>query len=165
MRSIRALLPVLLAVAAGASSLAAQAPAEQEVRQAVDRLFAGMRAGDSTVVRAAFHPTARLQSVGIREGQPSVLRADSVGAFVRAVGTPHTDVYDERISNVQIRVDGDLATAWMDYAFFTGERFSHCGVNAFQFFRAPEGWKIIAITDTRRRECPNIPGARRAPAP
>jgi hypothetical protein len=160
MRLIRALFPVLLAAAA-ATPLAAQAPAEQEVRQAVDRLFAGMRAADSTVVRAAFHPTARLQSVSVREGT-TMLRTDSVDAFVRTVGTPHTEVYDERISNVQIRVDGELATAWMDYAFFAGERFSHCGVNAFQYVRVAEGWKILQITDTRRRECPNIPGARRA---
>lgn len=161
MRPIRALFPVLLAAAAGATPLAAQTtPAEQEVRQAVDRLFAGMRTGDSTVVRAAFHPTARLQSVSNRDGT-AVLRQDSIDAFVRAVGTPHTEVWDERISNVQIRVDGDLATAWMDYAFFAGDRFSHCGVNAFQLVRGARGWQVIQITDTRRRECPNIPGARR----
>ena len=161
MRLMRALVPVLLA-AVGAAPLAAQAPAEQEVRQAVDRLFDGMRAGDSTVVRAAFHPQARLNSVGVREGV-AMLRTDSVSAFVRAVGTPHTEVWDERISNVQIRTDGELATAWMDYAFYAGDRFSHCGVNAFQFFKGAEGWQILQITDTRRRECPNIPGARRAP--
>ncbi|HEY0036281.1 MAG TPA: nuclear transport factor 2 family protein [Longimicrobium sp.] len=159
---ILALIPVLLAALAGASPAAAQTPAEQEVQQAVVRLFDGMRAGDSTVVRAAFHPQARLNSVGVRNGTV-VLRNDSVGAFVRAVGTPHTEVWDERISNMQVRVDGELATAWMDYAFFAGERFSHCGVNAFQFVKVAEGWQILQITDTRRAECPNIPGARRAP--
>ncbi len=164
MRALRLIVPVLLAAAA--SPLAAQAPAaqtqeQQEVRQAVDRLFGGMRTGDSTVVRAAFHPEARLQTTAMRDGQ-SVLRTDSVGAFVRAVGTPHTEVWDERISNVEIRVDGPLATAWMDYAFYAGDKFSHCGVNAFQFFKASTGWQILQITDTRNRECPRIPGARRA---
>lgn len=164
MRALRLMFPVLLAAAA-ASPLAAQAPAaqtpeQQEVRQAVERLFNGMRAGDSTVVRAAFHPQARLQTTAVREGQ-AMLRTDSVDAFVRAVGTPHTEVWDERISNVEIRVDGPLATAWMDYAFYAGDRFSHCGVNAFQFFKAAQGWQIIQITDTRNRECPRIPGARR----
>jgi hypothetical protein len=163
MRSIRALLPVLLAAAAGASPLAAQSPAtaEQEVRQVVEKLFNGMRTGDSTAVRSAFHPQARLQTTALRQGEP-VIRTDSLDAFVRAVGTPHAEVWDERVSNLEIRTDGELATAWMDYAFYRGDTFSHCGVNALQFFRSKEGWKIIQIADTRRRECPRIPGARPA---
>jgi hypothetical protein len=162
MRSIRALLPVLLAVA-GASPLAAQssATAEQEVRQVVEKLFNGMRTGDSTAVRSTFHPQARLQTTALRQGEP-VIRTDSMDAFVRAVGTPHNEVWDERVSNLEIRTDGELATAWMDYAFYRGNTFSHCGVNALQLFRSKEGWKIIQIADTRRRECPRIPGARPA---
>lgn len=131
---------------------ASAAPREAaEVRATIDRLFDGMRRGDSTAVRAAFHPEARLMTIGVREGRP-VLGGGSVDAFVRAVGTPHDDTWDERISNVEIRVDGNLATAWMDYSFYAGERFSHCGVNAFQLFRGPEGWKVFHIADTRRRE-------------
>lgn len=137
-----------------ATSAKAQVSAEQEVRAVVDRLFTGMRQGDSTIVRSVLHPQARLLSASMRQGEP-VLRADSIDAFVRAVGTPHDQVWDERIANVQIRVDGPLASAWMDYAFYAGDQFSHCGVNAFQFFRTAQGWKVIQITDTRRREgCP-----------
>jgi hypothetical protein len=55
-------------------------------------------------------------------------------------------------------VDGPLATAWMDYTFHVGERFSHCGVNAFQLFRSDDGWQIIQIADTRRSECPRTEG-------
>lgn len=129
----------------------ATSPEAAAVRATIDRLFDGMRAGDSTVVRAAFHPEARLMTIGTREGKP-VMGTVSIDAFVRAVGTPHDDVWDERISNVEIRVDGNLATAWMDYSFYTGDKFSHCGVNAFQLFRGPEGWKVFHIADTRRRE-------------
>ena len=154
MRPIVLLTLVLAPLLCHPTSAQAQVSAEQEVRAAIDRLFTGMRQGDSTVVRSVFHPEARLMSASIRQGEP-VLRVDSPDNFVRAVGTPHDQVWDERISNVQIKGDGPLASAWMDYAFYTGERFSHCGVNAFQFFRTPEGWKVIQITDTRRREgCP-----------
>ncbi len=148
---------LLLILLAFPSSALAQS-AEQEVMATVQRLFDGMRAGDSTVVRSVFHPSARLVSVGMREGAP-VLREDAIDAFVAAVGTPHDEVWDERIWNTQVRVDGNLATAWMDYAFYLGERLSHCGVNAFQLFRGPEGWRIIQIADTRRREgCQTPPG-------
>jgi type II secretory pathway pseudopilin PulG len=147
-------LAAALLLALPPSSAAAQATAEQEVRAVVDRLFDGMRAGDSTVVRSVFHPQAGLFTTTVRDGQP-LMRSDSIAAFLRAVGTPHEEVWDERIANVEIRVDDPLATAWMDYRFHLGERFSHCGVNALQFFRTPEGWKIIQIIDTRRQSCPS----------
>jgi len=164
MRPIRLFVAVLLATAAGAGSVAAQAATpEQEVKAVVERLFNGMRAADSAAVHAVFHPQARLQTTAVRQGEP-VLRTDSIEAFLRAVGTPRTEVWDERVSNLEIRTDGDLATAWMDYAFYLDNRFSHCGVNALQLFRTKDrGWQIIQIIDTRRRECPRIPGARPAP--
>jgi len=167
MRPFCLLFTALLATVAGAGPVAAQSAApsrpEQEVKAVVERLFDGMRAGDSAAVHAVFHPQARLQTTAVRQGEP-VLRTDSIEAFLRAVGTPHAEVWDERVSNLEIRTDGDLATAWMDYAFYLGERFSHCGVNALQLFRTKDrGWQIIQIIDTRRRECPRIPGARPAP--
>jgi hypothetical protein len=152
MRARHALFLIVAALVA-VRPAAAQTTAEQEVRQVVERMFNGMRTGDTTMVRSVFHPQARLQSTSVRQGVPT-LRTDSIDAFIRFIGTPHTEVYDERISNVQIRVDGELATAWMDYAFYRGTQFSHCGVNAFQLFRSPDGWKIIQVADTRRPSCP-----------
>lgn len=151
-------------LAQGPAAPAARPPlstAEAEVAAAIDRLFDGMRAGDSAQVRAAFHPAARLQSVGVREGAP-VLMTDSVGAFVAAVGRPHDQVWDERIEGLEVKVDGNFATAWMRYAFYLGERMTHCGVNALHLFRGADGaWKITQITDTRRREgCAPIPAQR-----
>ena len=160
MRPLVLLLTALAVSLAGAPSARAQASPEAEVRAAIDRLFDGMRKGDSTMVRSVFHPQARLMSAGVREGRP-VLRTDSIDAFVRAVGTPRTEVWDERISNVQIQVSGNLASAWMDYAFYRGETVSHCGVNAFHFFRDAGEWRAIQVTDTRRRE--GCPGHRKDP--
>ena len=68
-----------------------------------------------------------------------------------AVGSPHDVVWDERIWDVRIDVRDNLAAAWMDYAFFAGDQFSHCGVNAMQFARNADGeWKLIHLADTRR---------------
>lgn len=153
MPSVHRLALALLLGCAFAAPLAAQSPGEQEVRAVIDRLFDGMRAGDSTAVRSTLHSEARLVTTSLRDGQ-TVLRTDPVDGFVRAVGTPHPEVWDERISNVEIRVDEPLATAWMNYSFYAGDQFSHCGVNAFQFFRGPDGWQIIQIADTRRESCP-----------
>jgi hypothetical protein len=148
------ILAALAMLIATTAPLRAQAPADGEagVRAAIEQLFDGMRSGDSTAVRAVFHPEARMLSAAIRNGE-TVLQAGSVDEFVRAVGTPHAEIWDERIDDVEIEVDDPLATAWMDYRFHLGEAFSHCGVNAFQFLRTAEGWRVIQITDTRRREC------------
>ena len=48
-------------------------------------------------------------------------------------------------------MDGPLATVWVEYSFYLGTRLNHCGVDAFQVARGPDGWKIIALADTRRR--------------
>lgn len=152
----RRILAPLVVVAAAATPLQGQAALEGEagVRAAIEQLFDAMRGGDSTAVRAVFHPEARMLSAVLRNGTPE-LQAGSIDEFVRAVGTPHAEVWDERIDDVEIEVDDPLATAWMDYRFHLGETFSHCGVNAFQFLRTADGWQVIQITDTRRRECPD----------
>lgn len=148
---------VLLAALLAAAPLAAQsAPAraaeERAVLAVVGRLFDAMRAGDSAAVRALFHPDAQLLTVAGRAGGAPTLRSDSVGTFVRAVGTPHAEVWDERTANERVFVDGALAVVWTDYAFYAGEKFSHCGVDAFQLFKGPDGWRIVSLADTRRRE-------------
>lgn len=132
--------------------------AADQVRMTVDRLFDGMRAGDSTMVRAVLHPEARFQTSMIRDGEP-MLHTGSADRFVEAVGTPHDEVWDEKVWDVEIRVDDNLAQAWMNYAFFLGDNFSHCGVNAMQLVYDGTAWKIIQITDTRRTEGCEIPGA------
>ena len=51
------------------------------------------------------------------------------------------------------RIDDDLAQVWTDYAFYAGEKFSHCGIDAFQLIRGSDGrWRIINLIDTRRQE-------------
>ncbi len=137
-----------------AASSAAQSPADlssEGVRAVIDQLFDGMRTGDSTMVRDAFHEEARIQSAIVRDGR-NVLQIGSVDGFVQAVGMPRFEVWDERIWDVDIAVDGQLAQAWMNYAFFLGDTFSHCGVNAFHFHHDGSAWKITQVTDTRRTD-------------
>jgi hypothetical protein len=156
---IRATTAIMLAAAVwGAPSRAlAQGDEEAAVMAVVESLFDAMRAGDSAAMRAVLHPTATGATTFARDGVPTLTREASLEGFVQAVGTPHDEVWDERIWNTEIRVDDLLATAWMNYAFFAGDTFSHCGVNAFQLFKGADGWKIFHIADTRRREGCEMP--------
>lgn len=156
--SATALASLLAAAPLGAQ--AATAPADPAADRTaalavVTRLFDAMRAGDSAAVRAVFHPQAHLSSALVGpDGTPQV-RVDSLGGFVRAVGTPHAEVWDERTSGEIVQVDGPLATVWTRYGFWLGQKFSHCGVDAFTLGRTASGWRILALTDTRQRTgCP-----------
>ena len=120
------------------------------VTKAVQQMFDGMRKGDSAMVSSVFHPKVSFASSFSREGVADV-RFSQPQAFLKAVGTPHDKVWDERISDLKITIDDNLAVAWMKYAFYLGGEFSHCGVNAFTLGKTSEGWKIIFVSDTRRR--------------
>jgi hypothetical protein len=64
-------------------------------------------------------------------------------------------VWDERLGATTVHVDGPLAVVWAEYSFYAGTKFSHCGVNAFQLVKTADGWRILALTDTRQRTgCP-----------
>jgi hypothetical protein len=149
----------LLSLLFAASLLVSAAPAqdtasspEDAVRATIVALFDGMRAGDSSAVRAVFHEDARLYTA-LGPSDTSAVRGTPIDGFVEAVGQPREKVWDERIWDVEIQVDGPLASAWVPYVFYVGEEWSHCGVNAMQFVRTRDGWKILQVTDTRRQDC------------
>ena len=126
----------------------------------VNTLFDGKRAGDSAMVRSVFHPDIRMVSAfRNRENQPQVMVEENLDGFVQMVGSPHDEVFDERISDLVIKVDGDFGMAWMNYGFYLGERFSHCGIDLMELVRTADGWKIIHLADTRRRQGCDWPGA------
>lgn len=123
-----------------------------DVQAAVDRLFTGMRTGDSSLVSQSFTADATLQSVSTTPDGKAKVNKGAIAGFVKAVGTPHKEIWDERIYDLTIQVDGPMATVWAPYKFYLGEKFSHCGVNAFTLIKTETGWKITSITDTRRKD-------------
>ena len=86
----------------------------------------------------------------MRAGEPT-LAFESVDDLAKAFGSPRTEVLDERTFNEVVHLDGPLAVVWTEYSFYVGSRFSHCGVDVFQLAQTKEGWKVIALADTRRR--------------
>src|SRR5690606_31237409 len=110
-------------------------------------LFDGMRAHDSTMVRSTFAPGARFASVD-RNGNVAFTPADD---FIAGVGRPGAP-WDEQMYDVEVRVDGGIATLWTFYTFSLGTELRHCGHDAMQLLRTREGWKIVSLLDTRQTE-------------
>ncbi|ARS41767.1 hypothetical protein CA265_19760 [Sphingobacteriaceae bacterium GW460-11-11-14-LB5] len=129
----------------------AQSDEESAIKKTINNLFTGMKSGDSTLTRSAFAPAAIMQTIANKAGKVSV-RTESVNDFIKFIATPHQEKYDERIVFTKILIDGPLAAVWTDYKFYLGEKFSHCGVNSFQLVKGDQGWQIVYIIDTRRKD-------------
>ena len=135
----------------------AQSGEEQAVRATITNMFDGMRKSDTTLFKSVFAPNATLQSIAKnKEGVVSV-RQDAIPGFITSVGKQAPGALDERLSGMEIKIDGELATAWTPYTFYYNQKKSHCGVNSFTLVKLDGAWKIQNIIDTRRREnCPDL---------
>jgi hypothetical protein len=132
---------------------------ESAVKDVIIRLFKGMELGDSAMVHSAFYGKSTTMATIFRDKTdvPVIRRESSIQSFLDAVGKPHKEVWYEEIWNVKVQVDGELAQAWCDYAFYVDKNYSHCGVDAFQLFKGKDGWKIFHLADTRRKTGCTIP--------
>lgn len=133
--------------------LRAEDPDSAAVLAAVQRVFDGMAEADSGKVRAQFHEGTRLVGVTVRDGRREVSYLGLDGWLRAIAGSDRR--WLERIYDVTVQVDGDMASVWAPYTFYLDGQVRHCGVNSIELVRTDEGWKITQITDTRRREgCP-----------
>lgn len=116
----------------------------------VQAFFDGMRAKDTTAISATLTAEARLVSTSTAQDGTPQLGSTPMAAFLNSVANASVTL-DEPIWDPVIQVSDRLATIWVKYALYVGGEFSHCGVDAFQLFKAADGWKIFQVTDTRRR--------------
>ncbi|WP_439695095.1 nuclear transport factor 2 family protein [Mucilaginibacter sp. AW1-7] len=133
----------------------AQQTDKEAVKQTINTMFDAMRKGDSTMLRSAFHKNIVFEGVANKKDGTVELEMENPNDFIKAVGMPHKEMWDEQITFNDIKIDGDLASVWTPYKFYLGKTFSHCGVDVFQLMRTAAGWKIIYVVDTRRKgNCP-----------
>ncbi len=149
MKKIFQLLSVTLLLS---SAALAQKTEDALVKVPIQQLFDGMKKSDSTLVRQSLAAGARLESVSKNKSGEVAVRSDSFEGFLKSIGKATPGDLDERLSAIDVRIDGDMATAWTPYKFYYKGNFSHCGVNAFQLIKTAAGWKIWSIIDTRRKE-------------
>lgn len=143
---------LILTIWGAACNLFAQG---SEVEQCIHQLFEGMRLGDSARVAQTFAPELVLQTTYTDKEGKMCIHTEAPADFLTAIGTPHDELWDERVSNLTLQIDGNIAQAWMDYSFYVGDTFSHCGVNAMTLFFNGERWQIIHLIDTRRKTACN----------
>lgn len=142
---------VLLLIAFGVH---AQTKEEVEVKKTIVSLFDKMQQGDSAGLRTLFDVEARIQTAwfntktGISKLETEPL--DSFFAQVASIKTRNLKI-EERMITCHIQTDHPLASAWVEYEFYINDKRSHKGVDAFQFIKSADGWKIIQLCDTRNK--------------
>ena len=156
MRNVRVV--IALCVSLAAFTVHAQSTAEEQaVTDVVNRLFKGMETRDTASMRTAFAKNISMASISKDKNNEVVLKKEeSILPWLRGVAGVH-ETYFEEIWDLKIQIDGEFAQAWCDYAFYLGNTFHHCGVDAFQLYKSKDGWKIFQLADTRRKDGCNIP--------
>jgi len=150
---MKILLPLLLLV-----SISLSAQNNDAVMGPIYQLFEGMKKGDSAMAHRAFVSNPTMYRVTLDKQNQPALRKDELSGFLKQIGTPHKDVFNEVIWDPKIEVDGNLAQVWVQFGFFVNTTFHHCGVDVFNLVKTPQGdWKIFYLADTNRKDNCNVP--------
>jgi hypothetical protein len=126
-------------------------PQNDEVKQVVVTFFKGFHAKDSTIMKSVCAENMILQSIA-ESSKGSQINNQIPQDFYRSIASiPSTMLFEERLLDYSIKVDGAMAHIWTPYEFYLNGKISHKGVNAFTLFRDNGLWKIVYIIDTRRK--------------
>ncbi|MEQ8904758.1 nuclear transport factor 2 family protein [Ekhidna sp.] len=128
-----------------------------EIMKVINGVFEAMRTNDSTLLKQSFVENPNTFTAFVNQEGESKLTTGDFQKFIDAVGQPKEQVWNEPIWNEKVEIDGNLASVWVDYAFYIDDQFSHCGVDAFHLIKQENGWKIFHLVDTRRRTDCEVP--------
>lgn len=141
-------------------SLSAQRADKEAIKSVINKLFEGMQKSDSAMVHSVFHSSAKLNTIGFSQktNQNYFVSENRVNGFLEAIAKPKTEPWYEKATSFDIKIDNNMAEAWVLYTFHLGEKFSHCGVDNFVLYKEEDklskknSWKIIYLVDTTRKD-------------
>jgi hypothetical protein len=124
---------------------------ERDVEIVIETFFDGMKESSGDKIKSVLNSDATLQTVEFRDGEHRLIATD-INRFIESVQSSAPGTLNEVLQSLTIKIDGNLAAAWMDYRFYLGTEFSHCGVNSMNLIKSEGNWRIFSIVDTRRKE-------------
>lgn len=123
---------------------------EQSVIAAVEQFFKALETRDAKLVRDILMPEGVVYSVR-DEGGGKTIRATNHQQIIDSFASS-TEKMLERIWDPKVLIHKEIAVVWAKYDFHREGKFSHCGVDAFNLIKTPEGWKISGIFYTVEKE-------------
>ncbi len=134
-----------------------QTDAEYEVKYIVDYFFEGFHASDSLKMKSVMHKNMTMQSIQANKEGNQELIYSNIPQFLKMVVQYAKDQgWEEEMEKYIYKIDGNMAHVWTPYQFYVNGMMTHCGANSIQLMKnKKEGWKIISILTTRRKNCGN----------
>jgi hypothetical protein len=129
----------------------AQANDDTLITKTINQFFIGMESSDTALISSTITADCYLKSISVNKEGKTIISNDGMGEFYRQVIELKGVPLDEKLLSIKIQIDGAMAFAWTPYKFYFKGQFSHCGVNVFSLVKINNAWKIMGITDTRRR--------------
>lgn len=125
-----------------------------KVKAAIDTFFEGFHKGDTAIMKSVMMSKVTMQTAFInKEGKGVFVDDGGPDKLLNAIANrPADQKWDERLTNFDIKIDANLAVAWVDYEFWFNDNFSHCGVNSFNLVKTENKWRIIYLIDSRKKE-------------
>jgi len=130
-------------------------PETEAIKKAVNTVFEGMKACDSAMVKSVFAPAAILQTIRpAKDGLSGTVTGDRMESWLKAIAQlkKPDQVWNEKMNFDHILIDGNLAQVWGSYTFYIGTTFSHCGTDNITLVKHADGWKIVYLIDTSRKD-------------
>jgi len=149
MKSLYYIIAVLFFI----NTQAQQSFTENDAKAIVDTFFEGFHKGDTLLMRSVMIKDLPTQTVfRTNKGEDKIVTGSGEN-FIKAIGNrPADQNWEEKLLDYKIQVDGNLAHVWTPYEFWLNGNFSHCGANAFTLGKTSDGWKILHLIDSRRKE-------------
>ena len=127
---------------------------QRAVLAVVDRMFAALANKDKAALLAEVVPEGR--ATAAHRGPDGRPRVDTQlwPAFADQLAQANVRL-SERLIDPHVHVEGDIAMIWSRYEFEIDGRFSHCGVDHFDFVRQDGRWRVLNLTWTQQTQgCP-----------
>ena len=120
-----------------------------QAEETIKKFFKGLNSQDTGLIRTTLFEEVELATV-VYGSKP--VKVESVEHFLQGVYRSRGMDLGERITSYEVLLDEGMAVVWAPYRFFVNGQLSHCGVNAFTLVLTDQGWRILSIIDTRRKE-------------
>ncbi len=132
------------------SNVFAQDADQKAAGEIADKLFEAMRLKSYDGIRTLFLEGGKLTALDKpKSGEGfSTTRNFTGEQFPKMISEAKAPEFIEKMPEKVVRIYGDAAVVYGKYTFHVGDKFSHCGVNAFHLWRSENGWKIANGTTT-----------------
>jgi ketosteroid isomerase-like protein len=113
----------------------------QAIRSLSQDFFDAMEQRDVEMASRLVIPEGVFVHVRSIDGQREI-RSSSNAAWLERLGGREKEVHEAFTESPFILVEGDIATLWAAYEFEVDGHLSHTGIDAINFVRTEDGWRI-----------------------